>query len=670
MSLAALSANAPNQNHCNIKGTMNACALKILAGSQIARRHLIVSLTTLLLGLPSARAVDFHVATAQDLQSDLFLSAGNGVNNNIYVASGYYLDTGSFHYAGSGTNSLTLLAEPGVASSAITLDSGGSGSSLNIACTAPCQITVQGMTFMRNCGSASLGGLQIDAPGSVILINGCEFLSPTNSSGSGLVITDGKNATVTNCIATGSKIGGGGTGIYITGVTNIVTVQSCTMTTNIINGVYSLGAGLYVFGAPVVAVTNCLFNGNSNSNSDSSYDYGGGAYCYSEVGSITLSGNIFTGDSALQGGGVYCSAAGTITLSGNTFTGNSVSRSGGGVYCTGGTNVTLSDNTFTGNSGHLYGGGVYCDLSSGSVALINNTFTSNSAPYGGGVFCSSQVTNPVTLFGNTFQKNSAATDGGGFYVLAPNINLLDNLVANNNATNTTANALGGGIWVDASAMLNMINNTVTGNSSTTSGGGVAYIIGGTVEYLNVFNNIIWGNSATNGGDVYLSGTGKQKIFSYNDVHSQSGPQWDLAQGLIDLSPQFLDSINGNYHLQSSSPCIAAGSTGAPALPATDLDGNPRAVNGKVDMGCYEFTASVTYPADVTSISRNANGSITLNLAGTPNATSRIWATTNLASPVIWQSIFTNYTTFADGTWQFTDTNTIGFSKRYYRFSTP
>ena len=61
---------------------------------------------------------------------------------------------------------------------------------------------------------------------------------------------------------------------------------------------------------------------------------------------------------------------------------------------------------------------------------------------------------------------------------------------------------------DASATLNMINNTVTGNSSPGNGGGVAYIIAGTLELLNVYNNIIWGNVATiNGGDVYLSGTG-------------------------------------------------------------------------------------------------------------------------------------------------------------------
>ncbi len=622
----------------------------------------------LLLGLPSARAVDFHVATAQDLQSALFLSAGNGVNNNIYVTNGYYPDTGSFHYASSGTNSLTLLAEPGVASSAIVLDSGGTGTSLNIACTVPCQITVQGMTFLRNCGNVSLGGLQIAAPGSVILVNGCEFLSPTNSSGSGLVITAGNNATVNNCIATGIT-NGGGTGISISGVTSNVVLQSCTITTNIYNG--ENGAGLYVSGAQVVALTNCLFIGNLNTYLPN-YNWGGGAYIYpAPTSTISLSGNIFIGNTAYYGGGVYCYAATTVTLSGNTFTGNSASAagpydSGGGIYCGACTTIAFSGNTFTSNSCPDSGGGACVLGVGGGVALTNNTFTGNSGGNGGGFYCyDAYVTNPVTLFGNTFQKNSAATDGGGFYVSVHNINLLDDLVVNNAATNSSA--LGGGIWVDASATLNMINNTVTGNSSKVSGGGVAYVITGTVEYLNVFNNIIWGNSATSGGDVYLSGTGKQKIFSYNDVHSQSGPQWDLAQGLIDLSPQFLDAINGNYHLQSSSPCIAAGSTGVPALPATDLDGNPRTDNGMVDMGCYEFTASVTPPADVTSISRNANGSITFNLVGTPGATNRIWATTNLANPV-WIPVSTNILT--GGTSSFSDPQWTNYPGRYYRLSTP
>jgi hypothetical protein len=49
---------------------------------------------------------------------------------------------------------------------------------------------------------------------------------------------------------------------------------------------------------------------------------------------------------------------------------------------------------------------------------------------------------------------------------------------------------------------------------------------------------------------------------------------------------FVNSGNGNLRLQSNSPCINAGNN-AYVTTATDLDGNPRIVGGKVDMGAYE-----------------------------------------------------------------------------------
>jgi hypothetical protein len=73
---------------------------------------------------------------------------------------------------------------------------------------------------------------------------------------------------------------------------------------------------------------------------------------------------------------------------------------------------------------------------------------------------------------------------------------------------------------------------------------------------------------------------------------------------------------------------------------------------------------------VASVTHNANGSITLNFEGLPNTTTRIWATTNLALPDLWQPIFTNTTTTTNGTWQFTDTSAIHLPERYYYFTTP
>jgi hypothetical protein len=67
--------------------------------------------------------------------------------------------------------------------------------------------------------------------------------------------------------------------------------------------------------------------------------------------------------------------------------------------------------------------------------------------------------------------------------------------------------------VTPTTLLTLVNNTISGNSTTGNGGGLSVSVGGTVEILNVYNNIIWGNSASgNGADVYLAGTGSKKTF--------------------------------------------------------------------------------------------------------------------------------------------------------------
>jgi hypothetical protein len=73
---------------------------------------------------------------------------------------------------------------------------------------------------------------------------------------------------------------------------------------------------------------------------------------------------------------------------------------------------------------------------------------------------------------------------------------------------------------------------------------------------------------------------------------------------------------------------------------------------------------------IDSIVRSNNGAVILNFTGLPDATTRVWATTNLASTSSWQPIFTNSTTSINGGWQFIDTNATGYRSRFYRFSTP
>lgn len=64
---------------------------------------------------------------------------------------------------------------------------------------------------------------------------------------------------------------------------------------------------------------------------------------------------------------------------------------------------------------------------------------------------------------------------------------------------------------------------------------------------------------------------------------------------IDADPLFYGGAEFPFNLSAESPCIDAGTLDLPAfirLPATDLAGNPRVFNGKIDMGAYEWNPTV------------------------------------------------------------------------------
>ncbi len=125
----------------------------------------------------------------------------------------------------------------------------------------------------------------------------------------------------------------------------------------------------------------------------------------------------------------------------------------------------------------------------------------------------------------------------------------------------------------------------------------------------IANNLLIDFSGT--GAVFCgSSAGQIPTFDHNDVlsvQSPAGGQFppyggacsDVTgiNGNLQVDPQFVDSINGNYHLQATSPALDVGNNSAPNLPATDLEGNPRVAasnvttcTGIVDMGAYEVVA--------------------------------------------------------------------------------
>ena len=236
-----------------------------------------------------------------------------------------------------------------------------------------------------------------------------------------------------------------------------------------------------------------------------------------------------------------------------------------------------------------------------------------------GVYAPISVTKPITVLS---VNGPAATriDGGGSSrcVWLGSNAVLSGFTLTNGCATSVGPANGGGVWC-ASASAVVTNCALTGNSAEDDGGGAyggtlynctltgnsAYGyskwsgLGGGAYGSTLYNCTLTGNSAWRGGGVY-GGSLKNCIVYYNS--SPTGPNYFYGpafaytcttplppgEGNMDADPAFVNT-NGwsNLRLQSNSPCINAGNNTYVST-LTDLDGRPRIVGGRVDMGAYEY----------------------------------------------------------------------------------
>jgi hypothetical protein len=89
---------------------------------------------------------------------------------------------------------------------------------------------------------------------------------------------------------------------------------------------------------------------------------------------------------------------------------------------------------------------------------------------------------------------------------------------------------------------------------------------------------VYGNTAPVGAN--FSGTGAN---TYNFCCTTPRPS--LGTGNVTNDPAFIDPPSENFRVQTNSPCIDAG-VGTPG--SIDLDGRPRVVGSRIDIGAYEF----------------------------------------------------------------------------------
>jgi len=365
----------------------------------------------------------------------------------------------------------------------------------------------------------------VDRPVMVRSVNGPTVTSivGTGSNGSNAV----RCVYLTNgAVLAGFTLTNGAGGVRCESINAVVT--NCTITGN------SAGSG---GGARYGTLNNCTLTGNSATSS------GGGAY-ESALNNCTLTTN-----SAENGGGVYYG-----TLNNCTLANNSASSCGGGVYYGTLSNCTLSGNSATGvfpYESDGWGGGAY------NAKLNNCTLTFNSADSGGGA-CDSTLNN-CTLSGNEALGWPSGRGGGAWRSTLNNCTV----------TGNSAEMYGGGT---ATSTLN--NCTVTGNWTYYWGGGVA------ADTLN--NCILYDNFVTSGETNPNYDNNSTKL-----NYCCTWPMPTNGVGNLANDPKFLNPMAGDYRLSPTSPCIDAGINQDWMFGAVDLDGNPRILNGTVDMGAYE-----------------------------------------------------------------------------------
>jgi predicted outer membrane repeat protein len=398
----------------------------------------------------------------------------------------------------------------------------------------------------------------------------------------------------------------------------------------------SQGGGMYNL-ASSPTVRNVIFTGN--------WGYLGGGMVNRDDSSPTLEDVTFDGNEGLLvGGGMFNRTRSSPALTDVTFSGNvtvvSVGGGGGGMYNFYLCSPVLTRVSFRNNAagGGAAGGGIYAENEC-SLALTDVTFVGNSATTGGALRLS--VGASAVLRGARFTANTASYASNAIHAYqSAGLNITDAVFERNSSAGNYAGALY--VSNSTATVTNAVfsNNTVVESSGGASYGGAVFSqlsTAHTLSFTNVsfagnvagwfggalysdfgsptlVNCVVWGNSATYGSNqIRPSSTGAVTV-SYSIVEGG----WTGA-GSDNLSddPLFVDAAADNLRLQAGSPAIDAGNNSAPGLPATDLDGRPRIVDGNkdgaavVDMGAYELSDTtapvVTPPTDKTAEATGPSG---------------------------------------------------------------
>lgn len=360
-------------------------------------------------------------------------------------------------------------------------------------------------------------------------------------------------------------------------------------------------------------------NANGPQGDPANHEIGGGIIIGN--GSATIENCVIRANVAVStsgsgiggGGGIGIVEGGNPTIR-NCVLENNRAGNGGASFARGSASGTFEDCMFRGNVANAIGGAVLHEAGSGVQTFSNCNFDTNSAAEGGAIF---EAGGSPQFAACLFTENNASSGNGGAIILSGNgsglfyrCSFFSNMSVLDGAALFTADAAaltaqsclftgnaaggnGGAVDSNGTGLVILAQCTITGNHADGHSGAIYDGVGS--GEMRVRRSIIWGNTAdTPGTDQFLVEIPAQWSIAYSDVQGGwTGPD----VGNIDADPLFVDvdgpdnlvgTIDDDLHLSPGSPCINTGDPAfVPAPGETDLDGQPRLLGGRVDMGAYE-----------------------------------------------------------------------------------
>lgn len=281
-----------------------------------------------------------------------------------------------------------------------------------------------------------------------------------------------------------------------------------------------------------------------------------------ETGGTRIEGFTIMNGSADNGAGIHCASDSSPTISRCIFTDNVAEELGGAIYASE-SSPTITDCAFQNNSAGSSGGALY--FSDSESLVTRGTLRGNSAPSGGAVYL--RTGSAVTLRNCEFTANSAEGSGGGIFVQSSGVSVLNSTISQNVAT------AGGAIY----------------SSLSTS---------------EIRGSILWGNQADDGPEIRLVAASNSMVDYCDVAGGQEAVSVDGSSSLVwgdgnlEADPLFADADAGDYHITLGSPAIDAGDPDfQPDADETDLDGDDRVLNGRIDIGADESVPDAEPPCD-------------------------------------------------------------------------